>query len=74
MRSRIIGTGSYLPETVLTNIDLEKSMETSDDWIRERTGIERRHYAAAGETTVDMAEHAARARWRRQGARRPRST
>jgi 3-oxoacyl-[acyl-carrier-protein] synthase-3 len=59
--SRIAGTGSYLPEKVLTNFDLEKMMDTSDQWIRERTGIERRHIAAAGETTVDLAERAARA-------------
>ncbi len=58
--SRIVGTGSYLPEKVLTNLDLEKLMDTSDSWIRERTGIERRHIAADGETTVDLAEHAAR--------------
>jgi len=61
MRSRILGTGSYLPEAILTNFDLEKRMDTSDAWIRERTGIERRHIVAPGETTVDMAEHAARA-------------
>jgi 3-oxoacyl-[acyl-carrier-protein] synthase-3 len=61
MYSRIIGTGSYLPARVLSNSDLEKLMDTSDSWIRERTGIERRHIAAADETTVDMAEHAARA-------------
>ncbi|MFO7326547.1 MAG: beta-ketoacyl-ACP synthase III [Pseudomonadota bacterium] len=60
MYARIIGTGSYLPEKVVHNTDLEKIMDTSDEWIRERTGIERRHYAAEGETTVDMAEHAAR--------------
>ena len=59
--SRIAGTGSYLPEKVLTNLDLEKMMDTSDSWIRERTGIERRHIAASGETTVDLAERAARA-------------
>jgi 3-oxoacyl-[acyl-carrier-protein] synthase-3 len=58
--SRIVGTGSYLPEKVLTNFDLEKLMDTSDSWIRERTGIESRHIAADGETTVDLAEHAAR--------------
>ncbi len=58
--SRIVGTGSYLPEKILTNFDLEKRMDTSDAWIRERTGIERRHIAAEGETTVDLAEHAAR--------------
>ncbi len=61
MRSRILGTGSYLPTAVLTNFDLEKRLDTTDEWIRERTGIERRHIVAPGETTVDMAEHAARA-------------
>ena len=60
MYARIIGTGSYLPGRVVHNTDLEKIMDTSDTWIRERTGIERRHYAADGETTVDMGEHAAR--------------
>lgn len=59
--SRIAGTGSYLPEKVLTNFDLEKMMDTSDQWIRERTGIERRHIVGDGETTVSMAERAARA-------------
>jgi 3-oxoacyl-[acyl-carrier-protein] synthase III len=58
--ARITGTGSYLPEKVVHNTDLEKLMETSDEWIRERTGIEQRRYAAEGETTVDMAEVAAR--------------
>jgi 3-oxoacyl-[acyl-carrier-protein] synthase III len=60
MYSRIVGTGSHLPEKVLTNFDLEKMMETTDEWIRDRTGIERRHIAADGETTVDLAEKAAR--------------
>jgi 3-oxoacyl-[acyl-carrier-protein] synthase III len=60
MFARIIGTGSYLPERVVHNTDLEKIMDTSDQWIRDRTGIERRHYAAEGQTTVDMAEIAAR--------------
>jgi 3-oxoacyl-[acyl-carrier-protein] synthase-3 len=59
--SRIAGTGSYLPEKVLTNLELEKMVDTSDAWIRERTGIERRHIAADNETTVDLAERAARA-------------
>jgi len=58
--SRISGTGSYLPAKVLTNHDLEKIVDTSDEWIRTRTGIERRHIAAEGETTVDLAEQAAR--------------
>ena len=61
MYSRIAGTGSYLPAAVVSNADLEQRMETTDEWIRERTGIQRRHRAAPGETTVDMAEHAARA-------------
>ncbi|HEX4025388.1 MAG TPA: beta-ketoacyl-ACP synthase III [Steroidobacteraceae bacterium] len=61
MYSRIIGTGSYLPERVLTNFDLEKLMDTSDAWIRERTGIERRHIIGDGESNTDMAAHAARA-------------
>lgn len=60
MYSRIIGTGSYLPARVVHNTDLEKIMDTSDEWIRERTGIVQRHYAADGETTVDMAEQASR--------------
>lgn len=67
--SRIAGTGSYLPERVLTNFDLEKMMDTSDQWIRERTGIERRHIAATGETTVDLAERAARAALEAAGIR-----
>lgn len=58
--ARIIGTGSYLPEKVLTNADLEKLVDTTDQWIRERTGVEERHIAAAGETTCDLAERAAR--------------
>ena len=58
--SRITGTGSYLPEKVMTNHDLEKIVETSDQWIRERTGIEQRHIAADDETTVDLAEKASR--------------
>jgi 3-oxoacyl-[acyl-carrier-protein] synthase-3 len=61
MYSRITGTGRYLPEKVLTNFDLEKMVDTTDEWIRTRTGIERRHIAAEGETTCDMAEQAARA-------------
>ena len=58
--SRIIGTGSYLPEKVLTNADLEKMVDTSDDWITERTGIKKRHVVVDGETTCDLAEKAAR--------------
>ncbi len=61
MYSRIVGTGSYLPAQVLTNFDLERRMDTTDAWIRERTGIERRHIIGEAESNVDMAEHAARA-------------
>lgn len=60
MYSRIAGTGRYLPERVMTNFDLEKLVETSDEWIRTRTGIERRHIAADDETTSTLATHAAR--------------
>lgn len=56
--SRIQGMGSYLPERLLTNKDLEKIVDTTDQWIRERTGIERRHIAADGETTCDLSEQA----------------
>ena len=58
--ARIIGTGGYLPSNVVTNHDLEKLVDTSDQWIRERTGIEQRHVAVEGETTVDLAEQASR--------------
>ena len=58
--ARITGTGSYLPEKVVTNRDLEKMVDTNDQWIRERTGIVKRHIASEGETTCDLAEQAAR--------------
>lgn len=61
MYSRIIGTGSYLPEKVLTNKDLEALVDTNDQWIRDRTGIIERRVAADGQTTCDLAEQAARA-------------
>jgi 3-oxoacyl-[acyl-carrier-protein] synthase III len=57
--SRLLGTGSALPERVLTNADLEKFVDTSDEWIRERTGIRQRHVAAEGETTGDLSTLAA---------------
>jgi len=57
--SRIIGTGSFLPEKVLTNHDLEKMVETSDQWIVERTGIRQRHIAGEQESTCDLATIAA---------------
>ncbi len=61
MYSRIVGTGSYLPAQVLTNDDIARQIETSDAWIRARTGIRERRIAAPAETTSDLAEHAARA-------------
>lgn len=59
-RAAIAGTGSHLPDKVLTNDDLARIVNTSDQWIRERTGIERRHIAAEGETCCDLACAAAR--------------
>ena len=67
--ARIIGTGSHLPEFVLSNAELEKRVETTDQWIRERTGIEQRHIAAAGETTSDLALVAARKALENAGVR-----
>ncbi|MEK7990757.1 MAG: beta-ketoacyl-ACP synthase III [Thiotrichaceae bacterium] len=58
--ARIIGTGGYLPEKILTNADIEKIVDTNDEWIIERTGIKQRHIAGENESTCDMAEHAAR--------------
>jgi len=60
MYSRIAGTGSYLPEKILTNHDLEEMVETSHEWIVERTGIEKRHIAAEGQSTCDLGEIAAK--------------
>lgn len=59
-RSVIQGCGSFLPEKVITNADLARRLDTSDDWIRARTGIRRRHIAADGEMTSDLAVNAAR--------------
>lgn len=60
MYSRIIGTGSYLPEKILTNHDLESMVDTSDEWIRTRTGIVERHIARDDQTASDLAMHASR--------------
>jgi 3-oxoacyl-[acyl-carrier-protein] synthase-3 len=60
MRSFVIGTGSYAPEKVLTNADLEKLVETNDEWIRSRTGIVERHIAAPEQASSDMALVAAK--------------
>lgn len=59
-RSIIVGTGSYLPEKILTNAELEKMVDTTDEWIVQRSGIKQRHIAAEGQTTGDMAIEAAR--------------
>lgn len=59
IRARITGTGSYVPEKVLTNLDIEKFLDTTDEWIRTRTGISERHIAADGENTSDLATRAA---------------
>jgi 3-oxoacyl-[acyl-carrier-protein] synthase-3 len=58
--SRIVGTGRYLPERIMTNFDMEKIVDTSDEWIRTRTGVERRHVVAEDQTTSDMCVEAAR--------------
>jgi 3-oxoacyl-[acyl-carrier-protein] synthase-3 len=58
--SRIEGTGRYLPKRILTNADLEKMVDTSDEWIRTRTGVERRHVAAEDELTSDLCVEAAK--------------
>ena len=59
INSKIIGTGGYLPEKVVTNADLEKIVDTTDEWITSRTGIKKRHLVVEGETTCDLAEKAA---------------
>src|SRR5262245_15561025 len=61
VRSVVLGCGSYLPSRVLTNGELAREVETSDEWIVQRTGIHQRHIAATGELTSDLASHAARA-------------
>jgi 3-oxoacyl-[acyl-carrier-protein] synthase III len=60
IHSRIVGTGSYLPDKLVTNQDLESKVETSDDWIVSRTGIRQRHIAADDQMTSDLATEAAR--------------
>ncbi|MDP3958596.1 MAG: beta-ketoacyl-ACP synthase III [Pseudorhodobacter sp.] len=59
IRAVVRGVGHYLPERVVENAEFEKSLETSDDWIRSRSGIERRRFAADGQTTSDLATQAA---------------
>ena len=60
IRSQVAGCGAYLPSKIVTNQDLAAQIETSDDWIQQRTGIRQRHIAAEGEMTSDLGLHAAR--------------
>ncbi|MDG1864078.1 MAG: ketoacyl-ACP synthase III [Yoonia sp.] len=60
-RAVAIGVGHYLPERVVSNAEFEKTLDTTDEWIKSRSGIERRHFAAPGQTTSDLAARAARA-------------
>jgi 3-oxoacyl-[acyl-carrier-protein] synthase-3 len=60
-RAVVSGTGHYLPERIVENAEFEASLDTTDEWIRSRSGIERRHFAAEGQTTSDLAARAARA-------------
>ena len=61
LRARVVGTGHYLPSRILTNAEMAETVDTSDEWIVERTGIRQRHIAAEGEFTSDLAVAAARA-------------
>jgi len=61
LRSVVLGCGSYLPTRIVSNDELARSVETTDEWIVQRTGIRERHIAAGGELTSDLALHAARA-------------
>jgi 3-oxoacyl-[acyl-carrier-protein] synthase-3 len=67
MYSKIIGTGSYLPQKILTNKDIEAVVDTTDDWIVSRSGIKQRHIAADSEVTSDLAEKASRSAIERSG-------
>ena len=60
-RAAVRGVGHYLPDRVVPNAEFENTLDTNDEWIRSRTGIERRHFAAEGQTTSDLAARAARA-------------
>src|SRR5580698_8690170 len=67
LRAKVAGCGAYLPERVLTNDELARRLDTSDDWIRQRTGISERRIAADGELTSDLAVAAARRALERAG-------
>jgi 3-oxoacyl-[acyl-carrier-protein] synthase III len=66
-KSLLVGCGSYLPQRIMTNDELSKTVDTSDEWITKRTGIKQRHIAAEGETTSDLAVNAARGALERAG-------
>ena len=59
MKAKITATAKYLPKKTLTNLDLEKMVDTSDEWILSRTGIEKRHLVSDGEATSDMCKEVA---------------
>jgi len=61
LRAVVEGVGHYLPDRIVPNSEFEKTLDTTDEWIRTRSGIERRHFAAEGQTTSDLASNAARA-------------
>ncbi|MGH1414505.1 MAG: beta-ketoacyl-ACP synthase III [Pelagimonas sp.] len=61
IRATVIGVGHYLPDRIVENAEFEKTLDTSDEWIKSRSGIERRHFAAEGQTTSDLATRAATA-------------
>ena len=67
IRAVVKGIGHYLPDRIVANSDLEELVETTDEWIRTRSGIERRHFAAEGQMTSDLATRAARAAVRDAG-------
>ncbi len=72
LRSVVLGIGSYLPEQIVTNADLEARVDTTDEWIVQRTGIRQRHIADKSETTSTLATRAAEAALRQRGRRRGR--
>ncbi len=71
-RSQLVGCGAYLPERILSNAELARRIDTSDEWIVQRTGIRQRHIAAEGELCSDLARRAAQRALASAGVRRPR--
>ena len=59
IRAQVAGVGHYLPERIVPNAEFEKTLDTTDEWIVSRSGIERRHFAAEGQATSELAAHAA---------------